>query len=167
MVPSSRYVVQSGDSLYSIAAITGVPVERLRRANPGAGRVLYPGRTIRVPAIPRQAAELLGYLPLTDPGVTAADIQRWGIPFTYVAIFSHLITDEGELPPIDDTEAIRATYAVGARPLMSIANMRAGGAFDPELARRIITDAGVRERVIANIPRDRREQGICRGRFRY
>jgi len=151
LVPSSRYVVQPGDSLFSIAAITGVPLERLRRANPGAERVLYPGRTVRIPAIPRQAAELIGYLPLTDPGVAAADIQRWGISFTYVAIFAHLITDEGDLPPIDDAEAIRTAYAVGARPLMSIANMRPGGAFDPELARRIITDATVRERVIANI----------------
>lgn len=150
LVPSSRYVVQPGDSLYSVASITGVPVERLRRANPGAERVLYPGRTIRIPSIPRQAGELIGYLPLTDPGVTAVDIQRWGIPFTYVAVFSHLITDEGDLPPIDDAEAIRSAYAVGAKPLMSIANMRPGGAFDPELARRIITDAGVRERVIAN-----------------
>lgn len=151
LVPSNRYVVQPGDSLYSIAQNTGVPLERLIRANPGTVRGLYPGRSVRIPPIPRQAAEVIGYLPLTDPGVTADDITRWGIPFTYIALFSHLITDQGDLTPLDDTEAIRTAYAAGAKPLMSIANMRPGGTFDPELAGRMITDQDVRRRVMEGI----------------
>ncbi len=153
LVPSTAYVVEPGDTLWSISQISGVPMPVLIRANPGADRVLYPGRTLRIPPVPRQTAEIIGYLPLTDPGVTAANIAPWGRQFTWIAVFSHLITDQGDLPPLDDTEAIRAAYAAGAKPLMSIANMRAGGAFDPELARTMITNPDVRERLFTNILR--------------
>jgi len=153
LVPSSRYVAQRGDSLWRIAELSGVPLEALRRANPGADRALYPGRTLRIPTPAQQPAEVIGYLPLTDPGVTAADITPWARQLTWVAIFSHLITEDGELPPINDTPAIQATYAAGARPLMSIANMRPGGEFDPEIARAIITQQATRERVLDGIIR--------------
>ncbi|HYG60434.1 MAG TPA: glycosyl hydrolase family 18 protein, partial [Symbiobacteriaceae bacterium] len=103
----------------------------------------------------------IGYLPLTDPGVTAADIEPWARQLSWVAVFSHLITAEGDLPPINDTEAIRATYAAGAKPLMSIANMEPGGAFSPELARTIITDAAVREKVMSGILRIVEQKGYA------
>lgn len=161
LVPTNRYVTQSGDNLWKISEISGVPVEQLRRANPGADRALYPGRPLRLPDPVQQRAEVIGYLPLTDPGVTAEDIRPWAGQLTWVAIFSHLITEQGELPPINDTEAIRATYAAGAKPLMSIANMRPGGAFSPEIARTIITDAATRERVISNIVRMVEQKGYA------
>lgn len=161
LVPTTRYVVQPGDTLWRIGEISGIPVPELTRANPGADRTLYPGRPLRLPAPVRPRAEVIGYLPLTDPGVTAADIEPWARELTWVAIFSHLITEEGDLPPINDTESIRATYAAGAKPLMSIANMRAGGAFDPELARTIITDPAVRERTINGILRIVQEKGYA------
>ncbi|HEY3369090.1 MAG TPA: glycosyl hydrolase family 18 protein [Symbiobacteriaceae bacterium] len=151
LVPANRYVAEKGTTLWRLAELSGVPLEALKRANPGADRALYPGRPLRIPEPVKQRAEVIGYLPITDPGVNAADIQPWARDLTYVAIFSHLITPEGDLPPISDTEPIRATYAAGARPLMSIANMRAGGAFDPEIARAIITNSGVRERVMSTI----------------
>ncbi|MGE5673214.1 MAG: glycosyl hydrolase family 18 protein [Mycobacterium leprae] len=151
LVPSTRYVVQPGDSLWHVAELSGVPLPILQRANPGSRRSLFPGRVLRIPVPQKQRAEVIGYLPLTDPGVTAADITPWARELTWVAIFSHLITPEGNLPPINDTEAIRAVYAAGARPLMSIANMRQGGAFDPEIARAIITDRTVRANVINGI----------------
>lgn len=161
LVPSTRYVAQRGDSLWRIAELSGVPVEVLRRANPGADRALYPGRPLRIPVPAKQRAEVIGYLPLTDPGVTAEDIAPWAKDLTWVAIFSHLITQEGDLPPINDTAAIRATYAAGAKPLMSIANMEAGGAFSPEIARAIITDKGVREKVIDGILRIVNDKGYA------
>jgi spore germination protein len=161
LVPLNRYVTQQGDSLWRIAEISGIPVAALSRANPGAERALYPGRPLRLPEPTRQRAEVIGYLPLTDPGVTAEDITPWARNLTWVAIFSHLITAEGELPPINDTEAIRVTYAAGARPLMSIANMEPGGAFSPELARTIITNPEVRARVIDNILRTVEQKGYA------
>lgn len=161
LVPSNRYVVQQGDSLWRIAEISGVPLEQLIRANPGADRNLYVGRQIRIPTPTQRPAEVIGYLPITDPGVTAEDIQPWARQLTWVAIFSHLITAEGEVPPLDDAAAIRATYAAGARPLMSIANMEPGGAFSPEIARAIITQPAVRERVISNVLRIMEEKGYA------
>ncbi|HYG57042.1 MAG TPA: LysM peptidoglycan-binding domain-containing protein, partial [Symbiobacteriaceae bacterium] len=67
LVPSNRYVVQPGDSMWRIAEISGVPVAALIRANPGADRALYPGRSIRLPTPAQTRGEVIGYLPLTDP----------------------------------------------------------------------------------------------------
>jgi spore germination protein len=161
LVPSNRYVVQQGDSLWRIAEISGVPLEQLIRANPGADRNLYIGRQIRIPTPTQLPAEVIGYLPITDPGVTAEDIQPWASQLSWVAIFSHLITAEGEVPPLDDAAAIRATYAAGAKPLMSIANMEPGGAFSPDIARAIITQPDVRERVMSNVLRIMEEKGYA------
>lgn len=161
IVPSNRYVVQPGDTLTEIARMAGITLPELRRANPGLPQAIYPGRPLRIPDPSKQAVEVIGYLPLTDPGVTAADIEPWGDQLTWVALFSHLITAEGELPPIDDTAAIEAARAAGAQPLMSIANMEPGGTFSPELARRIITVPEVREQVITNILRILEEKGYA------
>jgi spore germination protein len=161
LVPSNRYVAQQGDSLWRIAEISGVPLQQLIRANPGADRNLYVGRQIRIPTPTQRPAEVIGYLPITDPGVTAEDIQPWARQLTWVAVFSHLITAEGEVPPLDDAAAIRATYAAGAKPLMSIANMEPGGAFSPDIARAIITQPDVRERVISNVLRIMEEKGYA------
>ncbi|MFZ5825897.1 MAG: glycosyl hydrolase family 18 protein [Bacillota bacterium] len=161
IVPSNRYTVQPGDSLFSIAERSGVSLEALRRANPGLGQAIYPGRRLRIPDPVKRPAEVIGYLPLTDPGVTAEDITPWARQLTWVALFSHLIDEEGNLPPINDEPAIRAVYAAGAKPLMSIANMKAGGAFDPELARRIITLPEVRARVMDNVIRIVNEKGYA------
>lgn len=161
LVPSNRYTAQQGDSLWRIAEISGVPLEQLIRANPGADRNLYVGRQIRIPTPTQRPAEVIGYLPLTDPGVTAEDIQPWARQLSWVAVFSHLITAEGEVPPLNDAEAIRATYAAGAKPLMSIANMEPGGAFSPDIARAIITDPEVRERVISIVLRIMEEKGYA------
>lgn len=95
--------------------------------------------------------EVIGYLPLTDPGVTANDVAAWARHLTWVPIFSYLIDGEGNLTPVDDAEAIAAVRAAGARPLMSIANMRPGGAFEPDIARNLITQPEVRERAIRSI----------------
>lgn len=159
IIPSNRYVVQPGDTLWEISRRAGVSTQALQRANPAAARVLRPGQALRVPEPDRRPAEIIGYLPLTDPGVTAADIGRWGIPLTYVAIFAYLIDQAGTLTPVDDAAAIRAARAVGARPLMSIANMQAGGAFSPVIARAIIATPVVRERVISAILRIVAEKG--------
>lgn len=161
IVPSNRYVVQPGDTLFAIADRSGVSLEALRRANPGVEQAIYPGRRLRIPDPVKQPAEVIGYLPLTDPGVTAEDITPWARQLTWVALFSYLIDEEGNLPPIEDTTAIRAVYAAGAKPLMSIANMEVGGAFSPELARRIITVPEVRGKVIDNIIRIVNEKGYA------
>lgn len=151
IVPSSRYVVEPGDSLWLIHLRSGLPLDVLRRANPGTERVIYPGRVIRIPDPERLPAEFMGYLPITDPGVTVDSLAPWGRNLTWVAIFSYLVDETGALVPVDDAAAIRATYAAGARPLLCIANMRPGGVFDPEIARAIITDPAVRERVISGV----------------
>lgn len=151
LIPSNRYYVEPGDTLWNIAQLSGIPLAALQRANPGADRNFYVGRPLRIPAPTQRPAEVIGYLPITDPGVTAEDIAPWARQLTWVAVFTHLITKEGDLPSLDDAAAIRAAYDAGAKPLMSIANMQPGGAFDPEIAEAIITNSEVRERVISGI----------------
>jgi spore germination protein len=161
LIPTNRYVVQPGDSLWRIAELSGVRLENLKRANPGANRSIYPGRPLRIPTPVKQRAKVIGYLPITDPGVTAEDLAPWAGKLTYVAVFSHLITEEGDLPPLNDGPAIRAAYEIGAKPLMSIANMEAGGAFSPELARIILTNQSVRAKVLDEVIRTMEQKGYA------
>jgi spore germination protein len=161
IVPSNRYVVEPGDTLWSIAARSGLRLEELQRANPGAEAALYPGRPLYLPSPRPQSVEVLGYLPVVEPGVTAEDLTPWAGRLTWVAIFTYVITPEGDLPPIDDEAAIQATYAIGARPLMSIANLRPGGAFEPAVARALFTNPSARERAISTILQIVTEKGYA------
>lgn len=161
LIPSARYTVQEGDTLWLISQRTGVPVGLLQRANPRAAWGLNVGQTLRIPQPPQRRAEVMGYLPLIDPGVTAEDIGPWGGQLTYVAIFAYLIDEAGNLGPVDDAAAIQATYGIGARPLLCIANMEPGGAFSPRIARAIITQPAVREKVIRAVVRTVEEKGYA------
>lgn len=160
IIPTDRYVVQPGDTLERVARRSGLSLAELRAANPGV-ETLSPGQVLLLPRPEPYQAEVLGYLPILEPQVTAEDIAPWSGALTYVAIFSYLIDGQGNMTEIDDEPAIRATYAAGARPLMVIANMEPGGAFSPEIARAIIADPQVRERVISAILRVVEQKGYA------
>ncbi|MCG0239954.1 MAG: LysM peptidoglycan-binding domain-containing protein [Firmicutes bacterium] len=161
LIPSNRYVVQPGDSLFRIAERSGVTLAALRRANPRAGEQLSVGQVLRIPPPPRYRGEVIGYLPVLEPGVTGADIARWGPNLTYVAIFAYRVDASGNLTAPDDTEAIRATYAAGAQPLMSVANVEPTGRFSPAIARGFITQPQARERLIQGILRTLDQKGYA------
>lgn len=152
LVPTTAYQVQPGDSLWRIQMKTGVPWQEIARSNGiGPETILQVGQTLWIPPPPRRPIEVMGYLPLTDPGVTAASIRPWEHLLTYVPMFSYLINEQGDVTPIDDAAAIAETRRIGASPLLCIANMGPGGVFDPDIARAILTDAGIRRRVIDQI----------------
>lgn len=161
IIPSNRYTVREGDTFWTISERTLVSAQALQRANPRYARTLTPGAVLRIPEPAQRPAEILGYLPLTDPGVGPEDITPWGNIFTHVVVFTYLIDATGALTPIDDTNAIRAIYAADAKPLMGIANMEPGGEFSPEIARAIITQPEVRERVISSVVRTVNEKGYA------
>lgn len=152
LIPSDVYQLQPGESLWTVQQKTGVPWQVLARANGlTPNTVLSVGQTIYIPPPPRPPTEVMGYLPLTDPGVTAADIRPWADLLTYVAMFSYLIDAQGNVTPIDDADAIAETRRIGASPLLCIANMQPGGVFDPNTARAILTNAEVRRKVIDQV----------------
>lgn len=152
LVPSDRYQIQPGESLWTVQEKTGVPWQVIAQANGvTANTVLSVGRTLYIPPPPRPQTEVMGYLPLTDPGVTATDIRPWADRLTFVAMFSYLVDAQGNVTPIDDADAIAETRRIGASPLLCIANMRPGGVFGPDIARVILTDATVRRRMIDEI----------------
>ena len=47
----STYVVRRGDWLSKIAGRCGVSLSQLYAANPGVGRVIYPGQVLRIPGM--------------------------------------------------------------------------------------------------------------------
>lgn len=159
LIPSTRYVVQPGDSLWEIARKSGVQLSDLQRANPGLGTTLQPGQVVQIPPPDPYPAEVIGYLPVLDPGVTAEDVAAWGRVLTFVAVFAYRVDSRGNLTTIDDAAAIQAARRAGASPLMSIANLGEGGRFSPEIAQSILTDPGARERVLDSVMATVEEKG--------
>ncbi|MFW5980264.1 MAG: L,D-transpeptidase family protein [Halanaerobiales bacterium] len=46
----SIYIVQKGDSLWSISLKTGVPISRIKKANNLSSNIIYPGQKIIIPS---------------------------------------------------------------------------------------------------------------------
>jgi spore germination protein len=150
LVPSTNYIVEPGDTLASISKKSGIPPAEITRANPGVASALYPGRRLRLPAPRKRTADSIGYLPLVDPGVRPADIEPWARAITWVSIFAAIISADGSVTPRDEP-VVPAARALKVEPLLSIANIEPGGAFSPEIARSIITDPAVRQRVLNTV----------------
>ena len=143
LVPSHRYIVQPGDTPERIAARTGVPwAEFGRRQMPAPGQVLM------IPWREPWSAYVRGYLPLLDPGVTAANIGDWDEVLTDVCLFAHIFNADGTIRPLNDRDARDFTLSVGAAPFACVANIGPGGVFSAEVVDALLENAEVRRTAI-------------------
>ncbi|MCI7796815.1 MAG: glycosyl hydrolase family 18 protein [Lachnospiraceae bacterium] len=158
------YVVKSGDSVDSIAASAGVPVEKILWAN----QIEYPyrlavGQAIYLPengtaANGRTELYFFGYAyPFINLEVLADTL-----PFlTALYVFSYGFTMEGELisPRTDDTWLITAANEAGVRPVLVLTPLDAEGHFNNELVTAVVENSWVQERLIWNLGRTMQEKG--------
>lgn len=151
MSNSIRYVLQEGQTLYSVAQEFEVPLETLIEANPNVNPIsLQPGDVITIPQenrAPRRPIIVNGY---AYPTIQESALNC-SMPFlTFLSPFSYSITPTGELiaPNADDLIYRAARNAV--MPLMVVTNIF-DGTFSTEVLSQILADPEARERLIGSI----------------
>lgn len=147
-----RHTVTSGQTLYSIAASYGLTTSELIAANPQITKPsrIYPGQVINIPSSTRKLGtiEVNGY---AFPNISI-EVLRKTLPYlTYLSIFSHEVTAEGELRSINDTPLIEEARRARVAPLLVITNLLPGGGFSSDLARSILSSESVQNTLLNNV----------------
>jgi len=134
IIPSDKraHIVKRGDSLYSISVEYGVPIDEILSLNPELKPPynIYPDQYIFIPAMaPTKTIEVNGYCYPT----IREDVLRRTLPYlTYVSIFSHRLSPDGNLTGINDDNIIRIAKEGNVAPLMVVTNTTTSGGFDSD-----------------------------------
>lgn len=157
--PTETYTVQTGDTLESISAATGVPALTLVQNNLSllTGR-LFPGQTLAL------AFEGAKEGTLTVTGYAYPFINRGilgnALPYlTYLTIFGYGFTDGGDLIPENDEELIAIANQFGVGPVMLLSTITEEGVFSTERATIMLSSIAVQDRLINNIVEKMKEKG--------
>lgn len=152
MADDVRHVVQSGESLHSIAAKYDVAQQDVLAANPDISDpdIIWAGQVITVPlSWPKQRTiDVNGYV---FPSVGDETLAKTLPHLNFVSIFSYQVRPDGSLAPITDENIIAAARAQRTAPLMVITNIRQGGSFDSELVHTILNDDAVQNNILENV----------------
>jgi spore germination protein len=147
----SYYTVRQGDSLYSIARQFGISLQSLIQTNPSVNPTeLQAGQVLRVPPAPRIMIESNGYLQPSTPERDQAIVNDHAELLTYFSIFEYRVLRTGELVAPNDAAALEAIRDTQSAPMMVLANFEEGN-FSPDIARAIMTDEAVKEKVISGV----------------
>lgn len=151
MVGTRQHTVKAGESLYSIARQYGTTAAGIQSANQIVNPALIrPGMVLTIPSGEGKLGtiEVNGY---TFPNINM-EVLRKTLPYlTYLSIFSYEVKADGSFATINDESLISAARAAKVAPLMVITNIQAGGGFDSDLARTILTNEQIQDTLISNI----------------
>lgn len=158
--PLRYHTVQSGETVFSVAAQYSVSVNELYRNNPQLGGIpqIYPGQTlvIEFESSRSRALDVNGY---AYPFVNTA-LLRTTLPYiNYFTPFTYGITENGELVDPDDAALIAAALDYGVRPLMHLSTLTEEGGFSNELASLVLNDSGVQSRLIDAVTENMQQKG--------
>ena len=156
------YVVQPGDTVYSIASMTGNTVEELLRNNGlTPDSVLVPGQALVLAEQEEERTQkreisVNGY---AYPYIDNEVLQKTLPDLTYVTLFTYGFTEEGELISIQDEPVIGEAKEAGVAPLMLLSTLTGDGTFSNELASRIFSNEAARNRLFDQVLQIMRTKG--------
>ncbi|MET3504235.1 LysM peptidoglycan-binding domain-containing protein [Halalkalibacter oceani] len=157
VIPPVHYVVQPQDTLWHIANRFGTTVEALVAENQlSNGNLIYPGYPLIIPR-PRPVIEVNAYTYQEDQDA-AQTIASLSPLLTYMSPFAYMITETGELEPVEDELTIAAAWQNQVIPMMAVTNFTATEA-GSNLAHTILASAGLQEQLLTNIVTIMREKG--------
>lgn len=157
------YVVQPGDNVDRIAALSGVPVETIIYDN----QIEYPYRLAVGQALYlRGAQNAEARVPLYVSGYAYPFINRdvleetlqW---LTAIYIFSYGFTEDGNLipPQSDDGPVIEAALGAGVRPVLSLTPLGPDGRFNNNLVSVLTGNLEVQRTLILEVGRTMQQKG--------
>lgn len=150
-VDSVRYILDEGQTLFSISQEYGVPLDELIKANPGLNPLnLRPGDTVMIPV-----ARLEKRHPILVNGYAYPSINTNSLncvlPFlTFLSPFSYKLTPTAELVSPDDSDLIFRAQRSAVMPIMVVTNIFDEG-FSTEVLSVILASEELQERLIGNI----------------
>lgn len=156
------YVVQPGDTVYSIASMTGNTAEELLGNNGlTPDSVLVPGQALVLAEQEEERTQkreisVNGY---AYPYIDNEVLQKTLPDLTYVTLFTYGFTEEGELIRIQDEPVIGEAKEAGVAPLMLLSTLTGDGTFSNELASRIFSDEAARNRLFDQVLQTMRTKG--------
>lgn len=160
------YVVQPGDSLYSIAENFSVPQEKITYDNQLYGqRHLVVGQSLLILG-PGLHTEKIKDLYVTGYAYTFIDMELLGQVLPYLdelLIFSYGFTMEGQLiPPLrNDLPMIRAAWLRGVKPVLVLTPFGSDGAFNNYLVNRVVENQSVQDQLIQQLLETVQDRGYA------
>lgn len=155
------YVVKAGDSVDSIAASQGIPVDQLIWDNQieypyrlAVGQALFIGKGEEKERPPLYS---FGYAyPFIDAGILGDTLPY----LTDLYVFSYGFTEEGNLvsPASDDMRMIDQSWETGVRPILTLTPIDASGRFNNNLVSALLGDRQAQERLIWELGRTMQER---------
>ena len=150
--PKQVYTVQSGDTLGSIAAASGVTVYQLWQNNPqlGGSDRIQPGQQLVISYNGEKKGTLAvnGY---TYPNIDRS-VLRQTLPYlTWLSIFSFGAQPNGEITYIDDGNLPETAHEFGSVPIMVLTTLSADGTFSGERASQLLNDPIAQQRLAQNL----------------
>lgn len=155
IMPTTTYVVQRGDTIYTIANQNNTTVAQIARDNglthpytviPGQLLIIRPGS----PMQPRHTIETLGYYSPPATGDKTALINELGQYLTYLGVFDFPITAAGEITGTIDEEVLEASTLNSVIVLPVLTNLL-NGEFNSDLARTVLSDETILNTFLDNI----------------
>ena len=158
--PQRTYVVQPGDTLFSVSRRSGLSARELLRLNPilRGEPAIFAGQTLVLAddSAPSGSALVTGYAyPFVDKGLLQRTLPYISglIPFTYG------IRPDGTLVDLNDGQLIAAARQLGVTPVMHLSTLTEQGGFDNALASLVLNDEQVRSTLISSILTTMRAKG--------
>ncbi len=142
------YIIQPGDTIYSITRLFGITTAQLLSVNPTLdGENLVVGQKLRIPEYRdvRPTIEVNGYAYLT---VSQAVLEN-ALPYlTFLSILGYDVRPDGTFPTVDDTRLIEAARQQGVASLMVVSNIEPDIGFSADLAHTLLSDLSVMQTMI-------------------
>ncbi len=165
---SMIYVVQPGDTLYSIAMYFGMTAGRLAYDNQidlslplAVGQALYilPSDTeIENEREPFTTKRYLGY---AYPFIEDNILRECLLYMQALYVFSFGFTEEGDLIAIDDARLIRTAQEYQVEPVLVLTPFSESGAFNNQLVNVLLQNDAIGQRLIQNLLQYMQQKGYA------
>lgn len=152
LFPEILYLVQEGDSLSSIAKAHDISIMELLRNNPYLAdrEYIYPGELMVIKYQDSKVGRITtnGY---AYPFI-GRNLLKKTLPYlTYISIYSHYYTKDGEVLNLNDAEIIRTARAYGVAPVMILTGLAASPDEEIEVIHNLLTNEEIQDRFLENL----------------
>ncbi|HWR22846.1 MAG TPA: LysM peptidoglycan-binding domain-containing protein [Feifaniaceae bacterium] len=146
------YIVQPGDTVYSISRLFDITTAALLAANPQITDIgnLAVGQTLRIPGMQaaRPMIEVNGY---AYPNVSESVLEDILPYLTYLSIIGFETNPDGSIIYADDGALVGAALLFHVAPLMVVSNRDTLGNYLGELAHMLLSSDALQQVLIGNI----------------